>query len=318
VAEKPLEDPARTARLRQHLADKNFSHLAMELGVKVVHISERDTQVSSQPKRPNEFVNTWSPMGFFQEGIAPAELGWGTHERELPLQGVQHTEGPKHQICIRTKGINTTVRSWVPTTMDDGNIVGMVVRHGEAYTIPQYLSVYDSKGQCIYRPTCHYAYCPSDSAIASLNELRMRAFKAQSKTRVMTDDVTEGADALGCLLMGHDFNSWWIGTVLDIEEARELIPHQNATTVQVAVGLVAAMHWMIENPRNGVCVPDDLPYDQVLKTSLPFLGAFLSIPVNWTPIKAADREAAAEYRANVLPKATDKDAHWQFSSFLIK
>jgi len=284
----------------------------------VIHISERDTQITSQPKRPNEFVNTWSPMGFFQEGIAPSELGWGTHEKTLPAEAVEHTEGPQHQICIRTKGINTQVRSWVPTTMDSGDMRGMVVRHGEAYTIPQHLSVFNEEGECVYRPTCHYAYCPTDSAIASLHELRSRAYKAQAKTRVIYDDVVEGVDALGCLLMGHDFNSWWIGTCLDIEEARELIPHQNATTVQVAVGLVAAVQWMVENPRRGVCVPDDLPYDRILQTSLPFLGAFLSLPVDWDPIKAAEREAECEYRANALPQVESDEERWQFNSFLVQ
>src|SRR5215469_6331820 len=34
--------------------------LARRLGVKVIHIAERDTQVSPIPKRPGEFVNTWS------------------------------------------------------------------------------------------------------------------------------------------------------------------------------------------------------------------------------------------------------------------
>lgn len=53
----------------------------MTLGVNVIHCSERDTQLTNNPKRPGEFVNTWSVEGFYEEGIAPAELGWGTHEK---------------------------------------------------------------------------------------------------------------------------------------------------------------------------------------------------------------------------------------------
>jgi len=313
LAERASTDPARAERIRLALADRAFGRLGMELGVKVVHISERDTQVTNEPKKVNEFVNTWSPMGFFQEGIAPAELGWGTHEGALPAQAVEHSTGPKHQICLRTKGINTLVRSWVPTNFDSGDIVGMVVRHGEAYTIPQALSVYNDNGECIYRPTCHYAYMPCDAAISSLNELRMRGYKVQKTTRVLRDDVLTGTDYLGCLLMGHDFNAWWIGTVLDIDEARDLIPHQNATTVQVAVGLAAAMQFAIENPRRGVCVPDDLPYDRVIETAIPYLGAFLSLPVDWTPVKHMEREQDSEYR-HITPPADP----WQFTSFLVK
>jgi hypothetical protein len=54
------------------------------LGIKVMHIAERDTQVSNVPKRPGEFVNTWSVDGFVSEGAQPAELGWGTHEKHFP------------------------------------------------------------------------------------------------------------------------------------------------------------------------------------------------------------------------------------------
>ena len=58
----------------------------------------------------NEFVNTWSPEGLYEEGIAPAELGWGTHEKTLPPGAIKHSEGPQNQILMRSKGINTFVR----------------------------------------------------------------------------------------------------------------------------------------------------------------------------------------------------------------
>ena len=67
----------------------SWNHLAQALGVKVIHISERDTQISSVPKQEDEFVNTWSVEGFYEEGIAPAEMGWGTHERSLPARNVR-------------------------------------------------------------------------------------------------------------------------------------------------------------------------------------------------------------------------------------
>ena len=50
----------------------------------------------------------------------------------------------------------------------------------------------------------------------------------------MNDEITSGSDILGALLMGHAYNSWWIGSDLTIEESRRLVPHQNATTMQVA------------------------------------------------------------------------------------
>lgn len=68
--EKAGENHARAQLLRQLIDAQDFPRLAEAVGVKAIHISERDTQVSSQPKLPGEFVNSWSPMGFFQEGLS--------------------------------------------------------------------------------------------------------------------------------------------------------------------------------------------------------------------------------------------------------
>jgi homospermidine synthase len=58
-----------------------------ELGVKGIHIAERDTQRSVKPKPDGAFWNTWSVEGFISEGLQPAELGWGTHEKWMPKSG---------------------------------------------------------------------------------------------------------------------------------------------------------------------------------------------------------------------------------------
>ena len=57
-----------------------WARLARDLGVKGIHIAERDTQRARDPKPMGVFVNTWSVEGFLSEGMQPAELGWGTHE----------------------------------------------------------------------------------------------------------------------------------------------------------------------------------------------------------------------------------------------
>jgi homospermidine synthase len=53
----------------------DWARLCMELGIKVIHFAERDTQRSHRPKEDDEFVNTWSVEGFISEGSQPAELG---------------------------------------------------------------------------------------------------------------------------------------------------------------------------------------------------------------------------------------------------
>jgi len=293
--------------IRQLIAEQKFNRLAMSLGVKVIHCSERDTQITDKPKQVNEFVNTWSVEGFREEGTTTAEMGWGTHEKELPPLAYEHAEGPRNQICLARMGINTWVSSWVPNYC----IHGMVVRHGEAFTISDRLTVWE-KGKAIYRPTVHYAYCPADVAIASLNELRGYDYRLVKNQRILNDEIISGSDILGALLMGHAYSAWWIGSDLSIEESRRLVPHQNATTMQVAISVVAAAMWMIENPDRGVCVPDDLPHEYVLKVSKPYLGKWISKPTDWTPLKHYTNAFPGHNNPQIDPADP-----WQFKNFLI-
>ena len=202
---------AEAEELRQLVKSQTFNRLAMKLGVKVIHCSERDTQISDQPKQVDEFVNTWSIEGFREEGTTTAEMGWGTHERTLPDLAFEHPDGPKNQICLARMGMNVRVRSWVP----DYAIQGMVVRHGEAFTISDKLTVWED-GKAVYRPTVHYAYCPCDNAIISLHELRGYDYQLQPSLRIMADEITSGSDILGALLMGHAYGAWWTGSSLSI------------------------------------------------------------------------------------------------------
>ena len=292
----------------QLIADRKFNSLAQKIGVKVIHCSERDTQISDVPKQVGEFVNTWSIEGFREEGTTTAEMGWGTHEKELPAFAYQHKEGPGNQICLARMGINTWVRSWVP----DYTIQGMVVRHGESFSISDRLTVWEN-GRAVYRPTVHYAYCPCDNAIISLQELRGYDYRLQANQRIMNDEITSGSDILGALLMGHAYNSWWIGSDLSIGESRRRVPHQNATTMQVAISVVAATMWMIDNPESGVCLPDDLPHEFILDISKPYLGRWISRSSDWTPL----RDYRNRFKGYNQPDLDFKDP-WQFKNFLIK
>ena len=70
------------------------------------------------------------------------------------------------------------------------------------------------------------------------------------------------------------------------------MPHQNATTLQVAGSIIAAVTWMIDHPNEGVCVPDDLPWREVLKVATPYLGTMHS---------AADRLGSADHPQRSVP-----------------
>ena len=290
------------------LSDGNFPLLAKELGVKVIHIAERDTQIADKPKRIGEFVNTWSVEGFYEEGIAPAELGWGTHEKTLPSNAYLHEGGPGNQIALARAGATTWVRSWVPNS----ETTGLLVRHGEAFTLSDHLTVWDGE-KAIYRPTVHYAYCPSDAAIASLRELEMRQWDLQKDQRIMNDEIIDGEDRLGVLLMGHPYKSWWTGSLLSIHDARKLMPGQSATTVQVASAVYSAVAWAMSHPDEGLLVPDEMPWHEVLPYAEKYWGGFHSIQSDWDPL-----QSRTDIFRNWNKREYDQEDPWQFKNFLVE
>jgi homospermidine synthase len=311
IAETVLRDGLLAEKhdaIKESLAAQRFNVLAMLLEVKAIHVAERDTQISDRPKEVGEFVNTWSVDGFYEEGVAPAEMGWGTHEKTLPALGRTHDgEGPRNQICFAQMAHKTLVRS----TVASGPIVGMVIRHGEAFTICDHLTVWEGD-TAIYRPTVHYAYCPSDVAWASFVELEGNDYAYPERQRIMNDEIVSGRDELGVLVMGHPYKSWWTGMQTTIEEARAVAPHQSATTIQVAASILGAVQWLLTSPREGVRVPDELPWREVLDVAMPYVGSLWSGPVDWDPVSTRtdwfDRWAGREL---------DVDDPWQFTNFLV-
>ena len=307
IATRALKEGKAGGDVETALVNENYQSLAHSLNVKVIHISERDTQVTNKPKQWGEFVNTWSVEGFYEEGVAPAELGWGTHEKTLPTNAYEHPSGPKNQIAIAQPGATTWVRSWVPHF----EIQGMVIRHGEAFTISDHLTVWDN-GKAIYRPTVHYAYCPSNEAIVSMKELEMHNWELHKNQRIMNDEITSADDRLGDLLMGHPYKSWWTGSLLNIEDSRKLIPGQSATTVQVSSAVYAAVAWAMKNPNAGLLVPDELPWREVLGYAEKYWGGIHSEAADWDPL--VNRRDLFE---GWNDKKVDRSDPWQFSNFLV-
>ena len=68
--------------------------------------------------------------------------------------------------------------------------------------------------------------------------------------------------------------------------------------------------WAIENPRAGINLPDDLPHDFVLDIAKPYLGDFVSVPSDWTPVK----NRVIYFKEN--PASAPNPDPWQFENFL--
>lgn len=286
------------------VSHEDWAKLGEQLNVKVIHIAERDTQISNRRKEKDEFVNTWSVDGFVGEGLQPSELGWGSHERHFPEDGARHGYGSDAAIYLRRPGASTLVRSWTPL---EGPFHGFLVTHGEAISIADHLTLRQDD-QVIYRPTVHYAYYPCDDAVLSLHELAGKNWQMQRKKRIMRDEITQGMDELGVLLMGNGKGVYWYGSRLSIGQARELVPHNTATSLQVVAGILGGMVWAMRNPRAGVVEPDDLDYQTVLEVASPYLGELVGVYSDWTPLRD---------RSPLFEEHKDDADPWQFVNFRV-
>lgn len=284
-----------------------WAKLMQAVGVKGVHVAERDTQRAKAPKPFNTFWNTWSVEGFIAEGLQPAELGWGTHETWRPANARDHAAGCKAAIWLEQPGANTRVRTWCPTP---GPQYGFLVTHNEAISIADYYSVRDADGAVVYRPTCHYAYHPCNDAVLSLHEMFGAAGKAQPVQHVLgEDELLDGADELGVLLYGHGRNAYWYGSQLSLEEARRLAPWQNATGLQVSSAVLAGMVWALENPEAGIVDTDEIDYRRCLEVQMPYLGPVKGYYTDWTPLAG---------RPGLFPEDIDERDPWQFRNILVR
>ncbi|EAU40909.1 homospermidine synthase [Fulvimarina pelagi HTCC2506] len=288
--------------------DRNgWAKLMKKAGVKGVHIAERDTQRARKPKPMDVFWNTWSVEGFLSEGMQPAELGWGTHEKWKPKNAKSHKKGCQAAIYLEQPGANTRVRTWCPTP---GAQYGFLVTHNESISIADFFTHRNKKDEVTFRPTCHYAYHPANDAVLSLHELFGAAGKTQAKLHVLDEnEIVDGIDELGVLLYGHERNAYWYGSQLSVEETRRIAPYQNATGLQVTSAVLAGMVWALENPEAGIVEADEMDYKRCLEVQTPYLGPVKGYYSDWTPLTD---------RPGLFPEDIDDQDPWQFRNVLVR
>lgn len=281
---------------------QEWAELAQALEIKVIHIAEQDTQRSVKTREAGEFLNTWSVEGFMSEGAQPAELGWGSHEKHLPSDASHHSFGCKAAIYINKPGLETRVRSWAPNA---GPYLGFLITHNEAISIADFFTVKEAE-QVHYRPTVHYSYHPCAAAILSINEFLGKNMQRLASQSVLKDEISQGMDELGVLVMGHKKGAYWFGSQLDIEQARVQAPYNNATSLQVSVGVLSGLVWILNHPNEGIIEPEQMEHDEVLTVAESYLGKFVGAYTDWTPLKN---------RSKLFPENIDWKDPWQFVNF---
>jgi len=260
-----------------------WAKLASMLDLRVIQISEYDTQRQASARHVAEFVNTWSVAGFIEECLQNAEMGWGTHERKLPPAATQHMQGSRASIVLAQRGCDVRVKSWSPL---QGEFEACLFSHNESLSLADYLTLGDPCN-ARYRPTVYYAYRPADATVTAMDRLRRHGRTAFTTERVLKDELTDGIDELGVLLMTGSGRAIWFGSALSIHRARSLMPYNNATSLQVASSIAGAMRWALAHPRSGIVESEDMDAAELFDHTRHYWEPLSEVFTGWLPARAS-------------------------------
>jgi homospermidine synthase len=303
----------------------NTKKTAEQLDIRTIHISEYDTQRSSIPKRINEYCNTWASTcePFYEEGLAPVEMSFGNHEQLPDEKYIEALEDNNKYIALNRLCTETYAHSYTPGYK---NYIGILIRHGENITIGETMSTYkmqDGKKVRTWSPSVYYVYHPTQDTMASLYELKEKNYKYQDNTRLFTNDIIDGRDELGLTYFLGNGDIFWIGSLLDIDEARDIYENKfnekiNATVVQVVGGYLSGIFHILDLNKkkqyNGVMVPEDLPYKEMYKRMKPFYGDFIFKKVtDWDYNMKTRSITFRDYKE----KAVNNNPDWTLKDFLV-
>lgn len=161
-----------------------------------------------------------------------------------------------------------------------------------------YLSVKNDAGDVIYHPTVHYVYSPCQDAIDSMQAAVKQKWDITPTYRLILNDIASGEDELGLLVLRQGSSEvYWYGSTLSIQEARELVPHNNATSLQVAIGVLIGLVWIIEHPKQGLIEAEQIDHVRALNIAAPYLG---KLDGAWSHWQFADKEQAHDWQFNKL------------------
>ncbi|MEQ8701237.1 MAG: saccharopine dehydrogenase NADP-binding domain-containing protein, partial [Bauldia litoralis] len=109
----------------ENLAREDWVAMARDAGVRMLQLSERDSQHGPLPNTDDLF-NTWSIEAYLGEAMQRAEIAVGSHEPEPPQGATGYGFGPGGAAFLPRAGAWTASRGWEP---HGGAFTGMVFPH---------------------------------------------------------------------------------------------------------------------------------------------------------------------------------------------
>lgn len=253
-----------------------WASLARSLRVHSIHVAERDSQASrSNPTLPS---NTWSLLGLADELQEPAAFAVGSRDADV-CRSRPGSDRHNRVVELQQSAHVIVSESWTPSV---GGFRGFLVPHPEVFSIADYLTIRSNRTEIGFRPTVKFIYKPCDAALLGFSVKPMT--DSANGRGVLLEEIDYGADEVGVLIMmeGQD-RAFWFGSKLDIDTARHLAPHNNATSLQTAAGILGGLIWLLENPKCGIVEPEEVNFEMVLQIAAPYLGDVGGHWTRWCP-----------------------------------
>ena len=195
---------------------------AQKLGVKGIHIAERDTQRSKKPK----------PIERVRQHLVGRRLRVGRHAAGRTRLGhprkMDAGQRPPAHERLRRRDLSAAARRQYPRPL-------LVPDAGRAIRLPRHPQRIDLDRRLLHGARRRARWCtarPATTPITRPTTPCCRCTRCSAPTGKMQptwhildeNEIVDGIDELGVLVYGHAKNAYWYGSQLSIEETRELAP----------------------------------------------------------------------------------------------
>lgn len=253
-------------RLRQLFKEGNFALLAKELQVTAFIESDLDTTKADIEEDKGAVYNTWNVLDFYWEMNDHSIQKLGSlisleeHLKRLNISPDQIYFYDRHDgtLELDIAGKDLTMKAY----SGQGTFSGFLDPHEELFSIYDYYTIRDEKGEIDYAPSVIFVYRPCDLAIGSIcrtdRELYLKGkYHDVSITR---DRVCSGTEEVGITVEGKNFESVYVYVAPVLEENSVETP----TVLEVSASVFAALHYILKHPDEGILFPEYLDVDEIL------------------------------------------------------
>jgi len=280
---------------------KAIQKVITDFKVGSILMSEIDNMVSTTPLKPSIIYNTWSVAGYLFEATDKTELVRGkTNTFVQPYiapHKISNTTKIYEKMCdseydvlfMKENAMKTTLNSICPVLTPSGNVEfvnyrGKLIHHGEIFEMARYFGE--------NAPFMSYVYKNSPYVDQTIEKYK-KSFQAddddvwlyvnqENNFKIFDGTEATGHDSIGCTIFCGEKEVeriFWCGSILS---SADVSPEYTPTIVQVAVGVLSGLSFIVEHQDLGWIEPTDIDNDYMLQKSVPLLGKFFfkEIPVD--------------------------------------